>query len=171
MKKPEKKSNWIQGARFRIKNKKWLMYSSHIARRILAKIDEREDLSQAELARTLDISPQQVSKIVKGQENLTLETIGKLSDALGFELITFPDYEYSSTIYSDASSYQNKSTIVYEPIKFEGRLDKLIWQDFIDNTMKEKNASTSEVVTVTKWKEVIVDKIKNLENIPPAIRA
>jgi len=35
----------------------------------------------------MNISPQQISKIVKGQENLTLETISNLEIALGIQII------------------------------------------------------------------------------------
>lgn len=89
-----KKSNWVQKATFRKENQKWLNYSSQIARRILAKIDGDKELSQVILAKSLNVSRQQINKIVKGQENLTLETISKISDALGIELISFPDYKY-----------------------------------------------------------------------------
>jgi transcriptional regulator with XRE-family HTH domain len=87
-------SNWLKNAEYRIKNK-WLSYSSQIARRILAAIEDREDLNQAKLADLLNVSPQQISKIVKGKENLTLETIYNLSQALQVELITFPEYKYN----------------------------------------------------------------------------
>jgi ribosome-binding protein aMBF1 (putative translation factor) len=35
----------------------------------------------------MKVSPQQINKIVKGQENLTLETISKLEIALNIQLI------------------------------------------------------------------------------------
>ncbi len=35
----------------------------------------------------MNVSPQQISKIVKGQENLTLETISNLEIALGIQII------------------------------------------------------------------------------------
>jgi transcriptional regulator with XRE-family HTH domain len=44
-------------------------------------------MTQKDLAEKLNVSPQQVSKIVKGKENLTLETISKLEYVLGVELI------------------------------------------------------------------------------------
>jgi transcriptional regulator with XRE-family HTH domain len=72
------------------------VYSSQIARRVLSAINENEELNQTKLATALNISPQQVSKIVKGKENLTLETIYKLSESLNVELITFPLYSFSS---------------------------------------------------------------------------
>lgn len=88
-------SKWKENAEYR-KNNKWLRYSSQIARRILAAIQEDKDLTQSKLAQSVNVSPQQISKIVKGHENLTLETIYKLSQALGIELISFPEYKYSS---------------------------------------------------------------------------
>lgn len=91
----ENPSSWKEKAQAR-RSKPWLkQYSSQIARRILTIIGDRQDLSQAKLAEVLQVSPQQISKIVKGQENLTLETIYKLSKALDTELISFPAYKYS----------------------------------------------------------------------------
>ena len=46
-----------------------------------------QGLSQKELAERMGVSPQQVSKIVKGQENLTLETISKIEMVLGITII------------------------------------------------------------------------------------
>lgn len=48
---------------------------------------ENAKLSQKQLAERMDVSPQQISKIVKGQENLTLETISNLEIALGIQII------------------------------------------------------------------------------------
>lgn len=87
-------SKWRENAEYR-KNNRWLSYSSQIARRIIAIIKKREELNQVKLAELVGVTPQQISKIVKGHENLTLETIYKLSKALSVELISFPEYEYS----------------------------------------------------------------------------
>lgn len=89
-----KSSNWLNEAGSRIKNRKWLRYSSNIARRVLAAMEENSNVNQRALSAILDVTPQYISKLVKGQENLTLETIAKLSEALGVELITFPQYKY-----------------------------------------------------------------------------
>lgn len=90
-------SKWIEDARFRKENRKWLGYSGEIAMRILALIDNDKELSQKKIAESLNVSPQYVNKIIQGRENLTLETIGKLSDVLQFELISFPPYKYQNT--------------------------------------------------------------------------
>lgn len=81
---------WATAVDYRAKNKKWLDYSGKIALRVLSAIDSTEGMNQTKLAELMEVSPQQVSKIVSGNENLTLETIAKLSSALGVELIDFP---------------------------------------------------------------------------------
>lgn len=78
------------------KNKPWLRhYCSQISRRVLAILQERQDLSLVKLAEISKLSSTQISSIVKGQENLTLETIYRLSKALDVELISFPSYKYN----------------------------------------------------------------------------
>lgn len=44
-------------------------------------------ISQTDLGNRIDVSPQQISKILKGRENLTLGTIEKIESALNIELI------------------------------------------------------------------------------------
>ena len=90
-----KVSKWSQSANFRSENRKWLRYSSNIARRVLAEIEENEDITRVDLAMKLDVSLQYISKVLQGQENLSLKTIANISDALGVELISFPEYKYS----------------------------------------------------------------------------
>ena len=89
---PEK-SHWKDFVKSN-KDNPWLKhYSYKIAQTILYYIEKNNDLSQTKLASILQVKPQQVNKIVKGKENLTLETIYKLSKALNVELIIVPDYE------------------------------------------------------------------------------
>jgi len=90
-----KRSSYLKDAEYRIKNRKWLTYSSNIARRILAALADQENFNQKKLASTIKVSPQYICKVVKGKENLSLETIAKLSDALNVELITFASYRFS----------------------------------------------------------------------------
>ena len=92
----DKKSKWVKDAEFRVRNRKWLTYSNQIAKRILAALEDKEDINQKKLAATIQVSPQYISKVVKGKENLSLETISKISDALKVELIIFPTYKYSN---------------------------------------------------------------------------
>lgn len=85
-------TEWEAEALERIQNR-WRRYSVGIAARVLQLIENDEELNQSKLAEALGVSRQQVSKILSGKENLTLETIWKLSEALGVELITFPPFE------------------------------------------------------------------------------
>ena len=91
-------SNWSGQAEYRNQNRKWLRYSSQVARRVSAAIEERAGMNQKSLAELIKVSPQQISKIVQGKENLTLETIAKLAEALETELISFPQYKYSAPV-------------------------------------------------------------------------
>lgn len=107
-----KPSKWKERAEFR-SSRPWLKkYSSQIARRILAVIEKDEELNQVKLAQSLNVKPQQVSKIIKGRENLTLETIYNLSQALGVELITFPTYKYNTTKLGLQSVISNSPTVI-----------------------------------------------------------
>jgi len=66
----------------RIKNRAMLRESQGIALKVLEKLDQL-GWTQKKLAEKLEVSPQQVSKIVSGKENLTIETQVKLQDVFG----------------------------------------------------------------------------------------
>jgi len=119
-----KPSNWKKEAKFRLENKKWLDYSAQIALRIDAIIEDNKDLNQVSLSKSLKMPPQQVNRILRGDQNLTLKTIGKLSDALGFELISFPPYKDTyillqpaeksiKFIYQDVPSIEKGAKVVH----------------------------------------------------------
>ena len=80
-------SNWKAKAKYRRENREWLKKSAAIAVQVLDAL-KAQSLSQKELADRMKVSPQQISKIIKGQENLTLETISNLESALGMEIIS-----------------------------------------------------------------------------------
>ena len=84
--KPAPKGGWRDKVKFRIENKGWLKKSSAIALRVLDALD-RPNWSQTRLAEELGVSRQMVSKIVKGQEKFNIETITKLENALGIQLM------------------------------------------------------------------------------------
>jgi len=79
-------SDWKTKAKYRRENREWLKKSAAIAVQVLDAL-KAQNLSQKELADRMNISPQQISKIVKGQENLTLETISNLEIALSIQII------------------------------------------------------------------------------------
>ena len=67
------------------KNWGWLKMSSNVAFAVLEVLDHT-NMSQVELANKMDVSRQQISRILRGQENLTIEIISKLQTALGIKL-------------------------------------------------------------------------------------
>lgn len=64
----------------------WLKYSQQIALEILEILDQK-NISQKSFALLLNVSPQAVSKWLQGKENFTIETIQKIENALGINLI------------------------------------------------------------------------------------
>jgi plasmid maintenance system antidote protein VapI len=82
-------SKWLEKAQWRADNRGWIKISQAIAIRINRILREKQ-ITQKALADLLSVSPQQISKIVKGRENLTLETISKLENALEATIIAVP---------------------------------------------------------------------------------
>ncbi len=74
-------SKWAETARWRKENRRWLRYSQQIALMMLNAM-EKQHISQRQLAERMGCSQQYVSKLLKGQENLSIETITKIEDAL-----------------------------------------------------------------------------------------
>ena len=82
----ETPSHWKEEAEWRRENKDWLRYSKRIAVMLLSYM-KREHLTQSAMAERLDCTQQYVSKILKGTENLSLETLAKLEHATGERLV------------------------------------------------------------------------------------
>lgn len=82
-------SRWRENAIYRLENSRWLRRSQKIAMEMLDRMDFL-GVNQKELAQRMGCTPQYVSKILKGKENLSLETICKIEDALDMEFQTVP---------------------------------------------------------------------------------
>lgn len=74
-------SSWAEQAQARSIERPWLKTSLAIAIKINKVLKEKQ-IAQKQLAEMLNVSPQHVNKIIKGRENLTLETIFKLERVL-----------------------------------------------------------------------------------------
>jgi ribosome-binding protein aMBF1 (putative translation factor) len=81
-----KKSETLDRFEFDLAHKDSLRKSQLIALKILRTL-RSEGISQKNLAKEMQVSPQQVSKWVKGSENFTLETIDKLEHVLKIKLV------------------------------------------------------------------------------------
>ena len=79
-------SRWREEAEWRLKNRSWLRHSQHIAVKMLEKMDEL-GMTQKQLVELMGCSQQYVSKVLKGQENLSLETMSKIEDCLHISIL------------------------------------------------------------------------------------
>lgn len=79
-------SRWREEAEKRRENKHWLRHSQRIAIKVLSKMKE-EGITQTQLAERMGCKQQYVSKILKGRENLSLETVSKIEISLKISLI------------------------------------------------------------------------------------
>lgn len=87
-----KDDKWLREAKWREENKDWLEISATIAIKILRWLRENK-LSQKELAKKLKFSSQYLNKILKGSQNLTIETICKIENILQIKLIELTSFE------------------------------------------------------------------------------
>jgi len=86
-------SDFVKLAQWRKANKSWLKKSAAIAIKIhSAMIDQK--INQKEFAKIVGVTPQYISKILRGSENLSLEIISKFETHLGIELIDVVGFSY-----------------------------------------------------------------------------
>ena len=83
-------SDWrVEEERVRYaKLKGWLQYSRKIAIKVAVAM-KQQGLSRQDVADRMVCSPQYISKLLKGTENLSLETICKLEDALNIAILQY----------------------------------------------------------------------------------
>ncbi|QEK51881.1 helix-turn-helix domain-containing protein [Pedobacter aquae] len=82
----KEKTDTIERNKARIKNRQMLKESQRIALKVLLKLDEL-GWTQKDLAAKMEVSPQYINKVVKGQENITLETQIKLQSLLDIPIL------------------------------------------------------------------------------------
>ena len=78
-------SQWQKEAAQARDNWPWMKYSMQVALKVRSKM-RTDGITQCALASKLGCTQQYVSLILKGKENLTLETIAKLESALHIDL-------------------------------------------------------------------------------------
>ncbi|HYX06112.1 MAG TPA: helix-turn-helix transcriptional regulator [Bacteroidales bacterium] len=86
-------SPWLEDAKKRQQNIALTRHSFKIAVRILREIRAQKPvngMTRKKLAEAMGVTPQYINKVVKGKENLTLETISKIEGVLGNRLVKVP---------------------------------------------------------------------------------
>ena len=84
----ETPSKWREEAQWRRENRDWLRYSQRIAILLLFYM-KKEGLTQAAMAERLGCTQQYILQILKGTENLSIETIAKIERATNQKLMAF----------------------------------------------------------------------------------
>jgi transcriptional regulator with XRE-family HTH domain len=92
IKEAKKEKTWLAEAQYRVENKEWLDLSFDIAVKILRHL-RKNNISQKDAAQKMSCSPQYLNKVLKGKENLSLESICKIENALGITLIKIPSFQ------------------------------------------------------------------------------
>lgn len=126
------KSNWLEQAKQRQANSDEIFARQKIALLILRTLRQTQT-SQKQLAKMLDVSPQQVNKWVKGSENFSIATIIKIQQALNIVLIEIAEpkqYLRTSEFFNNTGVYTQIKTALglyyTAPLKQEkvGRSDR-----------------------------------------------
>lgn len=107
-------ANLLSEIELRNANREWIRKSKKIAIKVLVALDNL-DWTQKQLAKEMNVSPQYINKIVKGQENLTLETITKLERILDIEILHDTHLDNNKNIVqfsSYKSPYKNDFSII-----------------------------------------------------------
>lgn len=86
---PEQSTGWRERAEWRRANRSWIRRSQEIAVLMLDQMSKMH-LTQTAVAERMGCTQQYVSKVLKGTENLSLETITKIEEALDVTLLVRP---------------------------------------------------------------------------------
>lgn len=75
-------SKFEEEARWRQENEIWLRMSRSVALTIVDYMQEK-NLSRTEMAKTLQVSPQYLSRILSGTENFSIKSVARIEATLG----------------------------------------------------------------------------------------
>lgn len=122
----------VERAKARLARKSYSKISNLIAFEILERLDEL-GWKQVHLAEKMNVSKQQVSKWVKGSENFTLDTLVRLSEVLGVDLIVVaPKKEQVSIEQVQYITYEEGYTIPMPQKRLSPRItmnDSVAYED------------------------------------------
>lgn len=145
-------SGWLDKFLHYKANKKWLDNSSKVAVNVLEALKEK-GMSQKDLAEKMDVSAQQVNKIVKGKQNLTFETVAKLEEALGIVLIDIVGFKSPNTIKTSATqvkAIQKTNTeripFVSKPFSKEFIKKEGVHMNVVYNVLKQQTSNYQKAV-------------------------
>lgn len=83
----ETPTHFVEEATWRKENASWLRWSRQLAVILIGYMQDN-GLKRADLALKLNVSPQYVSKLLSGTENLSFKSIANIEDKLGITCFT-----------------------------------------------------------------------------------
>lgn len=106
-------------------NRKRLKESKRIAIKVLSALKEK-GISQKYLAELINVTPQYVSKLVKGKQNLTLDTIIILQDTLNIQILASYKIEIPEVSVSEVCGNLNEPRyLMFNPEEKDASNNKL----------------------------------------------
>ena len=149
----DKPSNFLSKLAHYKANKKWIDHSSNVAINVLEALNHK-GMSQKDLAKKMNVSAQQVNKIIKGKQNLTFETVGKLEDALEISLMEIVNYKPVNEIKTNATQIKSvEKTLTSELLK-----NDVADFSFLDN-FRQKEGAQMDVVYNKFTQAIIYPKV------------
>lgn len=80
-------SQFVADAQWRKENESWLRWSRQLATALIGYMQDNK-IKRAELAQRLDVSPQYVSRLLSGKENLSFKSIAHIEECLGLNCMS-----------------------------------------------------------------------------------
>lgn len=82
----ETPSRFIEDAAWRKENASWLRWSRQLAVTLIGYMQDH-NMKRADLASKLGVTPQYVSRLLSGNENLSFKSIANIEDKLGISCL------------------------------------------------------------------------------------
>lgn len=137
-------TQWKERAEKDRKNRRKISRAQEFALSLMDYMDD-QGIKQKELARLMDVTPQQVNKILRAKSNLTFETIDKIEEALGVTIST-PQISVIETANSISSSQ------VFQHMQV---VHKTVQKDI------QEDKSTTQVVGKTPLLQTTIDNMND----------
>lgn len=106
----------MEMVKYRVENRYWIRESRQIAMAVIFQL-EALGWSQKQLSNEMKVSPQYISKLLSGQENLTLETLMKLQTILNIPLLATSQAEHIRQLKSTIAKLEKKVERLNEKLK------------------------------------------------------
>lgn len=142
-------TQWQEQVEYYHNNKRRIRRAQLFAIDLLDYLDEQK-ITQKELAERMNVSPQQVNKILRAKSNLTFDTLDKIEEALGIT-ISNPKIKQQATVYFQATG--KTMQVVHRKTR------KVMETDLISASVTRKNALLTTTIESMNPYQYTADQI------------